>query len=103
MISSQVGKYVLNHRINCNRALVDIPDMLFRVIESKNPDYAIGDMVHSTFGWVTHAVCNGTQEGHMFGLRKIDTVSSVSPSTALGILGMPGYVLIVCVINGCMP
>ena len=90
MISSQIGKYVLLIVI----LLVSIPDIIIRVIESKNSDYAIGDMVHSTFGWVTHAVCNGTQEGHMFGLRKIDTSSSVSPSTALGILGMPGYVLI---------
>lgn len=53
------------------------------VIESKNPKFAVGDIVNSQFGWGTHAVSDGTM------VRKVDP--SLAPiQTAVGILGMPG-------------
>ena len=54
------------------------------VEESRNPDYATGDMVLSYSGWQTHEVSDGR------GLRKLDP-SLVPVSTALGVLGMPGF------------
>lgn len=55
-----------------------------RVLRSRHPDYAEGDVVLSYSGWQTHAVAKGK------GLRKLDP--SVAPvSTALGVLGMPGF------------
>ncbi|HEY6403335.1 MAG TPA: NADP-dependent oxidoreductase [Blastocatellia bacterium] len=54
------------------------------VIESRRPDFAVGDIVLSHSGWQTHAISNGE------GLRKLDP--AVAPiTTALGALGMPGF------------
>ena len=54
------------------------------VIESKNPDFMVGDIVaNPLMGWQEYAVSSG------LGLRKVDP--SVAPiSTALGVLGMTG-------------
>ncbi len=54
------------------------------VEESRHPDYVEGDVVLSYSGWRTHALSDGS------GLRRLDP--SVAPvSTALGVLGMPGF------------
>ncbi len=54
------------------------------VEESRHPDFETGQMVLSYSGWQTHQVSDGT------GLRRLDP--SVAPvSTALGVLGMPGF------------
>lgn len=54
------------------------------VEESRNPDWATGDLVLSYSGWQTHAITDGR------GLRRLDP-SAVPVSTALGVLGMPGF------------
>jgi NADPH-dependent curcumin reductase CurA len=54
------------------------------VEESRHPDWAVGDLVLSYSGWQTHELSDGS------GLRRLDP--SVAPvSTALGVLGMPGF------------
>ncbi len=54
-----------------------------KVIESKNPAFAVGDIVEDRLGWQEYAISTG------FTLRKVDP--SLAPiSTALGVLGMPG-------------
>ena len=54
------------------------------VEESRHPDYEVGQTVLSYSGWQTHQVSDGT------GLRKLDP--ALAPvSTALGVLGMPGF------------
>jgi hypothetical protein len=53
------------------------------VVASKNPKFAVGDIVLSYAGWQDYALSDGT------GLRKLDP-KAVPLSTALGILGMPG-------------
>jgi NADPH-dependent curcumin reductase CurA len=53
------------------------------VAASRNPKFAVGDIVAIRSGWQTHAISDGN------GLRKIDP--KLAPiSTALGVLGMPG-------------
>ena len=70
-------------------APVEVGDVLVggtvcEVVESRNPDYAVGDFVLSYSGWQSHALSDGR------GLRKLDP--SLAPlSTALGVLGMPGF------------
>jgi NADPH-dependent curcumin reductase CurA len=54
------------------------------VIESHDPDYAAGDIVLARTGWRTHAVSNGE------GVRRLDPAFA-PVSTALGVLGMPGF------------
>jgi len=60
-----------------------------RVLASKHPDYAEGEIVVAVTGWRTHALSDGIS---LYGtpLRKLDP--SIAPvTTALGVLGMPGF------------
>ena len=54
------------------------------VIESRDPAFKPGDIVLSHSGWQSHAVANAAQ------LRKLDP-KSAPVTTALGVLGMPGF------------
>lgn len=55
-----------------------------RVLESRDPSFSEGDVVLGYGGWQTHSVESAKH------LRRLDT--SVAPaSTALGVLGMPGF------------
>jgi NADPH-dependent curcumin reductase CurA len=54
------------------------------VMESRHPDYAVGDFVLSHSGWQSYAVADGT------GLRKLNP-QDAPVTTALGVLGMPGF------------
>jgi NADPH-dependent curcumin reductase CurA len=53
------------------------------VVESRNPEFAVGDAVTGTLGVTEYAVTDGSA------VRKIDT-SVAGPATWLGALGMPG-------------
>jgi NADPH-dependent curcumin reductase CurA len=54
------------------------------VIASDHPDYQIGDVVAAQTGWRSHALSDGAN------LRKLDP--KLAPTTtALGVLGMPGF------------
>ena len=55
-----------------------------RVIESKSEKFNVGDFVFGQLGWVTHGCAHETL------LRKLDP--NLAPiTTALGVLGMPGF------------
>ena len=79
-------------RMNADKSYADpVPiggimegECVAEIINSKNSNFSVGDIVAARIGWVTHAISDGTD------LRKID--QSVAPiSTALGVLGMPGH------------
>lgn len=53
------------------------------VVESKNPKFAVGDVVAAALGWTEYGVSNGR------GLMKL-AESDLPWSTALGVLGIPG-------------
>lgn len=54
------------------------------VLDSRHPEFAAGDIVLGRSGWQTHCVLPAR------GLRKLDP--EMAPvSTALGVLGMPGF------------
>ena len=55
-----------------------------RVIASESPHFQVGDDVFGAFGWATHATAPAKM------CRKLDT-SAVPATTALGVLGMPGF------------
>jgi len=55
-----------------------------RVVESRDDGFEPGDWVFSQLGWREHGVVAGAR------LRKVDP-SVATPSTALGVLGMPGF------------
>lgn len=54
-----------------------------RVIRSRHPDFAEGDIVMGGFGWTDHAITDGT------GVVRVPDGPPIS--TALGVLGMPGF------------
>ena len=54
------------------------------VIASRHKDFAVGDMVLSHSGWQTYAVADASA------LRKLDP-DAAPLTTALGVLGMPGF------------
>ncbi len=54
-----------------------------RVLDSRDPELASGDWVEGPLGWQTHAKAHGST------LRRLDPTLA-PPSTALGVLGMPG-------------
>ena len=84
MIGGQVARYVakVTYSIfspNCR---------LHRVIESKNKDFVVGDYVIGQGGWTDHSV--GTAKTCF----KLDaSILENKRSAALGVLGMPGYVV----------
>lgn len=55
-----------------------------RVELSKNPDFKVGDLVVAAAGWQDYALSDGND------LIKLDAEMK-QPSTALGVLGMPGF------------
>jgi NADPH-dependent curcumin reductase CurA len=54
------------------------------VLASCHPDYAAGDVVLSYSGWQSYALSDGTD------LRRLDS-QQAPVTTALGVLGMPGF------------
>lgn len=54
-----------------------------RVVEARGGTFSPGDMVTGMTGWASHAVLPATE------VRRLD--DSLPPSTALGVLGMPGF------------
>jgi NADPH-dependent curcumin reductase len=63
---------------------VMIGETVAQVLTSNHSGYVEGDIVLAPTGWRTHALSDGT------GLRKLDP--AVAPvTTALGVLGMPGF------------
>ena len=66
-----------------------------RVIESKNPDFGVGEIVEIYMGWQEYAVSNGK------GLRKLDP--SVPVPVSLGILGGTGLTAYFGLLDVCDP
>ncbi|MEV4235781.1 MULTISPECIES: NADP-dependent oxidoreductase [unclassified Nocardia] len=70
-------------------APVEIGDVMVggtvaEVLESRDPSLAKGDVVQAYSGWQTHQIAPAS------GLRKLDP-DKAPISTALGVLGMPGF------------
>jgi len=62
-----------------------------QVVASNDPDFAVGDIVNSMFGWreLFNVAPKAMAAPGMAALTKIDT-HGLPPQTFLGILGMPG-------------
>jgi NADPH-dependent curcumin reductase CurA len=54
------------------------------VVASNSPDFAVGDLVNSMFGWREAFVAPAAA------LEKLPRMAGVSPGAYLGVLGMPG-------------
>ncbi|MEM8842356.1 MAG: NADP-dependent oxidoreductase, partial [Pseudomonadota bacterium] len=67
------------------------------VIESLHPDYAVGEVVSGMFGWQRYHVSDGSDVD-----RKV-TEEGLSPSLALGVLGLNGVTAFFGLTDGCEP
>ncbi len=67
-----------------------------RVVESKNANFAVGDVVDVYMGWQEYVISNGR------GIRKLDP-SAAPVSTALGVLGMTGMTAYFGLLDVCNP
>ena len=59
---------------------------VYRVTESKNKDFAVGEYVVANVGWVDRGI--GTAQNSS---KLPDGIPADKHSMALGVLGMPGY------------
>jgi NADPH-dependent curcumin reductase len=66
------------------------------VVESRNPNFAVGDKVVGMLGWQHYACSSGV------GLNKIDA-SRAPMSAFLGVLGMPGVTAWIGLLDICQP
>ncbi|NDD75215.1 MAG: NADP-dependent oxidoreductase [Gammaproteobacteria bacterium] len=58
-----------------------------RIVESRNPNWRVGEIVHGKMGWQRYAIADGSPYFLMFKVRQ-----RVAPvSTALGVLGLTGF------------
>jgi len=57
------------------------------VVESKNTDFGVGDIVQGKCGWQEYKICDGTPYHMMYKVKQ----RKVPYSTALGVLGMTGF------------
>ncbi|XP_018575747.1 prostaglandin reductase 1-like isoform X2 [Anoplophora glabripennis] len=61
-----------------------------KIVESKNPGYPVGQYVVGNFGWRTHTISKGLQDGLGFKPTLVPNIGNLPLSLALGVLGMPG-------------
>lgn len=62
-----------------------------KVVESKCSEFVVGDLVVAGFGWRSHTIATSKMEFEgKPAVMKLDPTVHKSPSTALGVLGMPG-------------
>lgn len=67
-------------------------EVIAEVVESRHPDFPVGTHVLGRLGWCTHAVSDGV------GLTRLD--ARFDPvTTALGVMGMPGFTAYVGLLN----
>ena len=63
----------------------------YRVIQSKNKDFSVGDLVVGMLGWRTHTIVTADKEFSL--IQKLDpALYKDRESTALGVLGLTGCV-----------
>jgi NADPH-dependent curcumin reductase CurA len=75
---------------------VMVGETVGRVVQSRHPDFAAGDLVGCRGGWQTYALADGPSAkppalaAIANAARKLPSHSGISPSLYLGALGMPG-------------
>ncbi|MGB0631945.1 MAG: NADP-dependent oxidoreductase [Alphaproteobacteria bacterium] len=67
------------------------------IVESRNPDYAVGETVSGVFGWQHYAVSDGSN------VMRRHVEKDPSPSLALGVLGLNGLTAYFGLLDLCAP
>lgn len=61
-----------------------------RVLESKNPNYKVGDYIFGQLGWRTHTIFNPSTGDYILPPYVLPSFGEYPLSLAIGALGMPG-------------
>ncbi len=74
------------------------------VVQSRHPDYKVGDFVEGMLGWQEYAISDGSTKRAEYapGIARVDP--KIAPiSTSLGILGFPGVTAYFALLEICKP
>lgn len=74
------------------------------VVQSRHPDYKVGDFVEGMLGWQEYAISDGSTKRAEYapGIARVDP--GIAPiSTSLGILGFPGVTAYFALLEICQP
>ncbi|XP_055693547.1 prostaglandin reductase 1-like [Lutzomyia longipalpis] len=74
-----------------------------KVIESKHPKYPLNSWIFAYFGWSTHNIINPDKAPEEAQFRSLPELGTLSPSLALGNLGMPGNTAYFGLLELCHP
>lgn len=74
-----------------------------KVIESRNPDVAVGTYVVAYPGWRSHSKITKEATKDAFSFQKLGDLGGIRRSAALGILGMPGNTAYFGFLELCQP
>ncbi|KAF4520438.1 hypothetical protein B566_EDAN004010 [Ephemera danica] len=88
-----VDPYMRGFDISGNMGNPMIGSSVAKVLESRNKDYKVGDLIVGYFGWQSHFIYNGgiiTTSILRVKPYVLPDFGGLSPSLALGVLGMPG-------------
>jgi prostaglandin reductase 1 len=81
-----------------------IGSQVARVTESKNRAFPVGTHVLGQFGWRTHTITDAKPGADkMWGAVSVIPNTGLSPSLALGVLGMPGVTAYLGFLEICQP
>ena len=87
-----VDPYMRGYVLRCPIGITMIGEQVAKIIESKNSDFPVGKRVVGFLGWRSHTIVNLTTLDMSLGkTRLVPNIGDLSPSLALGVLGMPGY------------
>ncbi|KAG4075639.1 hypothetical protein HA402_003464 [Bradysia odoriphaga] len=69
---------------------VMIGGQVAKVVDSKNPNYKVGDNIFGQLGWRTHTVFNPSTDANLLPPYVLPSFGDLPLSLAIGALGMPG-------------
>lgn len=78
--------------------------MVGQVVQSRHPDYKVGDFVEGMLGWQEYAISDGSTARAEYapGIARVDP--NLAPiTTSLGLLGYPGVTAYFSIIDICRP
>lgn len=93
IIGGQIAMYVSNatEQKTLIYSLYEQQSTFYRIRESKNPNFPVGQYIFGSFGWRTHTVSNGLSDPkNLMSQYVLPDFKGLSPSLGLGVLGMPG-------------
>ncbi|CAH1101134.1 unnamed protein product [Psylliodes chrysocephalus] len=80
-----------------------IGSQVAKITESKNPDYPVGKYVVAHFGWRTHTISKGKEEGAVFQPLILPDFEGLPISYGIGILGLVGNTAYFGLLDICKP